>query len=60
MVNKNISNEELMDIYGWTYKKTFGKHRYVFLLGDKNMRKNNFKFIEDKILPYPKLNNQYN
>jgi hypothetical protein len=55
---KNISNQELMKKYGWTYKETGGKYRYVFLLGSKQTKKKNFEFIKNKILPYPKLNNQ--
>jgi hypothetical protein len=52
----DISNEELMKMYGWHYQDTSGKHRYVFLLGTKQTKKKNYEFIKDKILPYPKLN----
>jgi hypothetical protein len=53
---KKLSNDELMKIYGWTYKETSGKHRYVFLRGSKKIKKENFSLIKDKILPYPKTN----
>lgn len=54
---KKLSNEELMKLYGWKYKETSGKYRYVFLRGDKNTKKKNYEFIKDKVLPYPKLHN---
>jgi hypothetical protein len=52
---KSMSNSELMKIYGWTYKESSGKHRYVFLRGNKRVKRKNFEFIKDKTLPYPKI-----
>ena len=57
---KDMSNEDLMKKYGWTYQDTSGKYRYVFLLGSKQTKKRNYEFIKNKILPYPKLNNLVN
>jgi len=51
---KDISNEELMKIYGWEYKETSGKHRYVYLLGTKKEKKINYNLIKEKIMEYPK------
>ena len=55
---RNLTNQELMDFYGFTYKPTSGKHRYVYLLGNKKTRNKNFSFIKDVIQPYPKIDNK--
>lgn len=52
---KQYSNAEIMQMYHWTYKESSGKHRYVYLRGTKKEKKEMYKFIEDKIMPYPKL-----
>jgi hypothetical protein len=54
---KNYTNKELMDLYGWKYTASSEKHRYCFLRGDKREKKEMFKYIKEKIQPYPKLNN---
>lgn len=47
---------ELMKILGYTYIPAAPKYRYVLLVGDKKQRTQDFKLIEGRILPYPKLN----
>jgi hypothetical protein len=50
----NLSNEELMNKYGWAYKVSSPKHRYVMLRGNKHERKMLYEYIKPMRLPYPK------
>lgn len=52
---KDYSNEEIMKLYGWKYVESSGKHRYCYLRGTKKEKKEMYKYIKDKIQPYPKL-----
>jgi len=49
-----MTNTELMKELGYHYVEGGKKHRYAFLLGDKREKRELFKFIKDRILPYPK------
>ena len=51
---KDIANEELLEILGYTTEKATAKHRYVYLRGTKKERKQMYSCIESKIMPYPK------
>lgn len=55
---ENITNGELMDMYGYSYVESAGKHRYVYLLGNKKTKKKNFNKIKQYIQPYPKLDDK--
>lgn len=50
---KETKTDELMRILGYKYIEASGKHRYVFLRGSKNEKKNLKKQLLPKILPYP-------
>ena len=51
---RNKSNDEIMDIYGWKYGDSHGKHRYVVIRGNKTEKKKLLSIISNRILPYPK------
>lgn len=51
---KEKTNKEIMDIYGFTYGESAGKHRYVKLRGTKKEIKTMKREVSSKILPYPK------
>lgn len=53
---KKYTNGEIMAMHNWIYKESSGKHRYVFLRGNKKEKKEMFQYIKDKIQKYPKLN----
>jgi len=54
----NKNSKEIMDIYGWKSYEGGKKHRYCYLLGNKTQKKIMYKFIQNKILPYPKKENE--
>jgi len=51
---KKLSNEEIMDMYGFSYKESSPKYRYVMLRGSKHEIRQNLIKIKDKIQSYPK------
>jgi hypothetical protein len=51
---KNKTSQEIMDAYEWKHIKGGIKHRYCYLRGNKKQKKQMFKIIKNKILPYPK------
>jgi hypothetical protein len=51
---KDLSNDELMNMYGWIYKDSSPKYRYVLLRGSKHEKKEMYKLISPFVLPYPK------
>jgi hypothetical protein len=51
---RGLSNKEIMEKYSWEYVKSSGKHRYVYLRGEKWIRNLMFNQIKDKIRDYPK------
>lgn len=55
----NKTNKEIMNLYGWEYIVSAGKHRYVMFLGDKRQRRELRKNVLDKIKPYPKLRDKF-
>jgi len=52
---KDFTSEQLMNMYGWTYRDSSPKHRYILLTGNKRERKEMYNFIAPMIQPYPKL-----
>lgn len=52
---KEYSNEELLNLLGYSYTEAGKKYRYVYLRGTHKEKKENYEFIKDKILPYPKV-----
>lgn len=52
---KDYTNQELMDLLGYKTTEAGKKYRYVYLRGSKRERKELYRQIEDKILPYPKI-----
>lgn len=50
-----LTNRQIMEKYGWEYVESAGKHRYVFLRGDKWIKNLMFEKIKSKIMSYPKL-----
>ena len=50
----NLSHKEIMNKYGWKYIKSSGKHRYVYLKGEKWIKNLMFNEIKSKIKEYPK------
>ncbi len=52
---KELSNDELMKICGYTYKESSPKHRYVLLRGSKFEKKNLYKLIAPLVQAYPKM-----
>lgn len=54
---KSLTNEEIMNMYGWKYGVAGGKHRYVFIRGTKREKKEMLTCFQDKIQDYPKLPN---
>lgn len=48
---KEKSIKDIMEIYGWTYKKNHPKYRYVYLRG--RYKKRNTKIINYQIKEYP-------
>ncbi len=53
---RDIKTPELMDILGYKYIPAAPKYRYVLMVGDKKQRKKDILTIKDRILPYPKIN----
>ena len=51
---KNKTNQEIMDIYGWKYEKSYGKHRYVMIRGTRKEKKKLISIMSKKIKDYPK------
>jgi len=51
---KELSTNDIMNIYGWKYVSGNGKHRYVLLRGTHKEKKEMYKQIKEKIQPYPK------
>lgn len=51
---QKLTNREVMDKFEWKYIDSSGKHRYVYLRGEKWLRNLMFKEIKDKIQQYPK------
>jgi hypothetical protein len=50
-----LTNLQIMDKYGWKYIDSPGKHRYVYLRGEKWIKNLMFNQIKDKIREYPKI-----
>lgn len=48
------TTQEIMDLLGFTYTMGGRKHRYVFLRGDRRVKKALYEQIRQFILPYPK------
>lgn len=57
---KKKTNDEIMEMYGWTYGAAGKKNRYVYFLGDKKTKKTMYKQIKERILPYPKYDKKLN
>lgn len=51
---KKLSNEEVMEKYGWKYGEAGNKHRYVYTRGTKKEKKEMYKQFQSKVQPYPK------
>lgn len=51
---KDKTQDEIMKMYGWTYKSDSCKHRYVKVLGSKKEIKVLKNYYKEKILSYPK------
>lgn len=51
----NLSNDELMEKYGWTYRESSPKHRYVLLRGDRREKRRMYQYIAPLVQPYPKI-----
>jgi len=50
---KDLTNDEIMKIYGWEYIENASKHRYVMLRGTHRKKKKMLKEIKKYIQPYP-------
>jgi hypothetical protein len=50
---KNVSIPKALS-RGWTVHYEPGKHRYVYLIGDKRERKEARSLLKFPVLPYPK------
>ena len=50
---EGMTNLQIMEKYGWKYIDSSGKHRYVYLRGDKWIKNLMFNQIKDKIQDYP-------
>ena len=48
-----LTNKQVMNHYGWRYVDSSGKHRYVYLRGEKWIKNLMFNQIKDKIREYP-------
>ena len=53
---KEYSNNELMELLHMKYVDGGSKHRYVYLRGTKEEKKNMYSMIKDRICLYPKTN----
>ena len=53
---KKYSNNELMELLHMKYVDGGSKHRYVYLRGTKEEKKNMYSMIKDRICLYPKTN----
>jgi hypothetical protein len=53
-----LSNDDLMQKHGWTYRESSPKHRYVMLRGNKQEKRRLYKFIAPMVQPYPKMNQE--
>ena len=51
---RELTNKEVMNKYGWEYIESAGKHRYVYLRGEKWIKNLMYEKIKDGILEYPK------
>jgi hypothetical protein len=51
---KEFTNKEIMKKYEWKYIDSSGKHRYVYLRGDKWIKSLMYNKIKRKIIDYPK------
>lgn len=52
--SKNGSEKERYEAAGWKVLEEPGKHRYIYLLGNKSERREAQKYLQFPILPYPK------
>ena len=52
---KDMTGDEIMEIYGWKYITSSSKHRYVMLRGNNKIKKKMFGKIEKYIQPYPTI-----
>lgn len=53
---REVSNEEIMKMYGWRYGEAGSKHRYVYIRGNKKEKRKMYECFKDKIENYPKTN----
>lgn len=52
---KDVSTDDIMNMYNWRYIQGGDKHRYIYLRYDKKKKKEVYeKYIKDRELPYPK------
>ena len=51
----HLKGEEIMKIYGWKYIENAPKYRYIFLRGNRKIKKKMFKQIEKYVESYPKI-----
>jgi hypothetical protein len=54
----DLSNKEIMERYGWEYVESSGKHRYVYLRGEKWIQNLMLNILKERIEPYPKKLNE--
>lgn len=54
---RDLSNEEIMAKYGWTWGQSGRKYKYVFLRGSRKEKKEMLQQFEHMIQPYPKGSN---
>ena len=47
--------DEIMKIYGWKYIENAPKYRYIFLRGNRKLKKKMFEQIEKYVERYPKI-----
>lgn len=55
---KQYTNQEIMQLYGWSYKEASSKNRYVYFLGNRKDKKAMYFKIRDRVLPYPKISGE--
>ena len=51
---REYTNEELMNLLGYSYIQGGAKYRYVFLRGSKVEKRRMMRQIAEKVQPYPK------
>lgn len=54
---EKLTSSEIVELEGWKYVDSGVKHKYIYIRGSKSYKKEIIKTIKEKILTYPKCDN---